>query len=191
MWISSTTFSCSLYPNQGNCAITAVLLMVRGGQNAVCVIDPCQMTSPIHILPHLCRNGWSAVVNFSKYFHMFPTKPLEWDMLGIIHMRTGKHYFYARYPMGTKQSLAASGWLGACFLHIIMDACYLCQGRPFDNTLQGFIVHKIFDPKLGEGWVLIDDTGEPVLLMWLHVDDLLLLLLLKELAKVFNIRLSV
>jgi len=72
-----------------------------------------------------------------------------------------------------------------------MDECYLCEGRPFDNTLQGFIVHKIFDPKLGEGWVLIDDTGEPVLLMWLHVDDLLLLLLLKELAKVFNIRLSV
>ena len=44
-----------------------------------------------------------------------------------------------------------------------------------DSSFPGFICNRVFDPKLGEGQVLIsDDGGTPALLLWLHVDDLLL-----------------
>ena len=56
-----------------------------------------------------------------------------------------------------------------------MDKCCLFQGRPVDSSFPGFICNRVFDPKLGEGQVLIsDDGGTPALLLWLHVDDLLL-----------------
>ena len=46
----------------------------QGGQNDVCVADPCHMTSPDHILLHLYKGGFSATLDLSKYFHMFLTK---------------------------------------------------------------------------------------------------------------------
>ena len=146
----------------------------RGGQNAACVNDPCHMTSPGHILPHLYTGGWSASIDFSKYFHMFKTLPSEYQFFGIVHPVTGRVYFYSRYPMGTRQSPAGSGRFGASFIRILLDTCPLFQGRPVDNTFQNFICHQVFDAKLGEGRVLIGSDGLPALLVWLHVDDLLL-----------------
>ena len=46
-----------------------------GGQNEVCVADPCHMTSPDHILPYLYKGGYSATLDLSKYFHLFLTNP--------------------------------------------------------------------------------------------------------------------
>ena len=76
--------------------------------------------------------------------------------------------------MVTRQSPAGSGRFGATFLQILMYKCALFQGRPVDNSFPGFICHHVFDPKLGEDRVLISDDGTSALLLWLHVDDLLL-----------------
>ena len=76
--------------------------------------------------------------------------------------------------MVTRQSPAGSGRFGATFLQILMYKCALFQGRPVDNSFPGFICHHLFDPKLGEDRVLIPDDGTPALLLWLHVDDILL-----------------
>ncbi len=145
-----------------------------GNQNEVCVGDPCMMTSPNHILPHLYEGGYSAILDMSKYFHMFNTVVGEWIYLGLLHPVTGEKYFYARLPMGTRNSPAGSGRLGACLLRHILDHCPFFQGNPVDNSLPGMTQRKVFDPVKGEGRVLIDAEGEPCCLVWLHVDDLLL-----------------
>ena len=59
-----------------------------GGQNEVCVADPCHMTSPDHILPYLYSGGFSACLDLSKYSHMFLTKPAEHKYMGLIHPGT-------------------------------------------------------------------------------------------------------
>ena len=87
-----------------------------GGQNNACVADPCQMTSPDHILPLLYNGGWSATLDISKYFHMFPTKREEKAYFGLIHPGTGQMYVYDGFPMGTQNSPGASGRFGAAFI---------------------------------------------------------------------------
>ena len=71
-----------------------------GGQNDICVNDPCHMASLSHILPHLYTKGWSMCVDFSKYFHMFKTLLGEHKYLRIVHPKTGVLYFYGKFPSG-------------------------------------------------------------------------------------------
>ena len=94
--------------------------------------------------------------------------------ISILELSTQVLYFYGQFPMVTRQSPAGSGRFGATFLQILMYKCALFQGRPVDNSFPGFICHHLFDPKLGEDRVLIPDDGTPALLLWLHVDDILL-----------------
>ena len=56
-----------------------------GGQNKVCVADPCHMTSPDHILPYLYPGGFSATLDVTIYFHTFLTRPDEHQYLGLLH----------------------------------------------------------------------------------------------------------
>ena len=86
-----------------------------GGQNKVCVADPCHMTSPDHILPYLYPGGFSATLDLSKYFHMFLTHPKEHQYLGLIHPETLDQFVYKTLPMGTRNSPGASGRFGAAF----------------------------------------------------------------------------
>ena len=75
--------------------------------------------------------------------------------------------------MGTRQSPAGSSRFGASFLQILMNKYSLFQGCPVDNSsFPGFFCHCVFDPKLGEGRVLISGDGTQALLLWFHVDDL-------------------
>ena len=73
-----------------------------GGQNDVCVNDPCHMASLNHILPHLYTKGLSVCVDFSKYFHMFKTLLGEHKYLRIVHhpKTAGVLYFYGKFPIG-------------------------------------------------------------------------------------------
>ena len=46
------------------------------------------------------------------------------------------------------------------------NKCCLFQGHPVDSSFPGVICKLVFDPKLGEGQVLIsDDGGTPALLL--------------------------
>ena len=146
-----------------------------GGQNDVCVADPCHMTSPDHILPYLYRNGFSATLDLSKYFHMFLTKPEEHKYMGITHPGTGAMHVFRTFAMGTRNSPGASGRFGAALIRIIMDTSDLFKGVVVDNSIQQYFSRKVHHPKYGEGRILIGVVdGLPVVLLWLHVDDLLI-----------------
>ena len=145
-----------------------------GGQNEVCVADPCLMTNPECILPRMYTNGFSATLDLSKYFHMFLTDPSEHQYMGLEHPGTGLTYIYRTLPMGTRNSPGASGRFGAAFLRTVMDSSDLFHGHPVDNSLQQYFSKSITHPTHGEGRVLIGSDGLPVVLIWIHVDDILI-----------------
>ena len=145
-----------------------------GGQNEVCVGDPCQMTSPDHILPQLNTGGWSGIIDASKYFHMFKTRKCEQRYLGLIHPGTHEMYVYDTLPMGTRNSPGASGRFGAAFVRFLIDKFPVFQGKPVDNSFMAYFTKKVYHPKYGEGRVLIGRDGKPAVLIWIHVDDILI-----------------
>ena len=145
-----------------------------GGQNEVCVADPCLMTNPDYILSYLYTNGFSATLDLSKYFHMFLTKASEHQYMGLEHPKIGTTYIYKTFPMGTRNSPGASGRFGAAFLRTVIDSSDLFHGTPIDNSLQQYFSQTIIHPTYGEGRVLIGSDGLPVVLIWMHVDDILI-----------------
>ena len=145
-----------------------------GRQNDVCVGDPCQMTSPDHILPHLYTGGWSGIVDASKFFHMFKTRKDEQCYLGLIHPNTHEMYIYDTLPMGTRNSPGASGRFGAAFIRLLVDTFPIFKGSPVDNSPMANFTKRVYHPEHGEGRVLVDSNGIPVVLIWMHVDDVLI-----------------
>jgi hypothetical protein len=148
--------------------------MKKGRQNEVCVSDPSHMTSVNDILPLLCPNGWSGVIDASKFFHMFRTRPDERKYMGLIHPVTGEHLWYERFPMGSTNSPGASGRFGAAFLREVIDTDSRFQGLPRDNSMESHLRGLGYDPSLGIGRILIGSDGLPALLLWIHVDDVFL-----------------
>ena len=147
----------------------------KGGQNEACIADPCHMTSPDHILSYLYKNGFSCTLDLSKYFHMFLTHPSEHKYMGLKHPGTGKTYVYRTLPMGTRNSPGASGKFGAAFIRMLMETSELFDGTPVDASVQQhFLQGGVSHPIYGEGRVLIGKDGLPAVLLWLHVDDILI-----------------
>lgn len=144
----------------------------RGGQNNVCVSDPCQMTQPHFILPYLYTRGWSCILDMSKYFHMFLTRLEEQQHLGIIHPLTKLLLAYMTFPMGTRNSPPASGRFGGAFIRLVKDTCEEFQGVKVFNTFVEGLQGLPFDPDRGLGVVLIGKDNLPALLLWLHIDDM-------------------
>ena len=146
----------------------------RGGQNDCCVPDPCIMTSPDHIIPSLYRNGWSVVLDMSKYFHTFVNCHDELPYLGLLYPGTNEPFVYDRLAMGTCNSPGGSGRLGTAFIRHVLETSPIFQGIPIDNSKIGLILGIPFDPSWGEGRILIGDDGLPAALVWIHVDDILI-----------------
>ena len=147
----------------------------RGGQNDACVADPCHMTSPDHILPYLYKKGSSCTLDLSKYFHMFLTDPAEHRYMGLKHPDGGNTYVYRTLPMGTRNSPGASGKFGAAFIRTVIETSDLFGGTPVDASIQQYFSNNgISHPTFGEGRVLLGPDGEPAVLLWLHVDDILI-----------------
>jgi hypothetical protein len=148
--------------------------MKRGHQNDCCVSDPVHLTCPDDILPRMYPGGFSAVVDASKFFHMFLTQDAERQFMGMIHPLTGVHYWYSRFPMGSRNSPGASGRFGAALLRVIQDTSEDFQGHPAQNDFVSYIRERGYNPSLGTGRVLMGVDGEPSLLIWIHVDDIFL-----------------
>ena len=143
-----------------------------GGQNSVCVADPCQMTSPDHILPHLYVGGWSTIIDVTKYFHIFPTQKDEQKYMGIIHSGTGDMYVFDTFAMVTRNSPGVLGRFGAIFLRHIIATFPEFQDTPVDNSLYKYFTKHIYHLQLGEGRALVGNDGLPVVLLWTHVEDI-------------------
>lgn len=147
----------------------------RGGQNDACVADPCHMTSPDHILPYLYKKGYSGTLDLSKYFHMFLTTPAEHKYMGLKHPGNGSTYVYRTLPMGTRNSPGASGKFGAAFIRMVIETSDLFGGEPIDASIQEYFTNNGKPhPTCGEGRLLLGPDGEPAVLLWLHVDDILI-----------------
>ena len=58
-------------PGQWRC----IADMKRGGQNTHIGKDPVHLPRVGDILPRMYTNGWTAIVDASKFFHNFPTHP--------------------------------------------------------------------------------------------------------------------
>ena len=113
----------------------------------MCVGDPCQMTSPEHILPHLYTNGWSGLVDASKFFHVFNTRDDEKKYLGLIHPRDQTLYVYDTLPMGPRNSPGASRRFGAAFFRHIIDRFPIFQGKPVDNSVMAYFSKNVYHPE--------------------------------------------
>jgi hypothetical protein len=146
--------------------------MKRGGQNDAIGKDPVYLPRVDTILPHLYTGGWSSVIDASKFFYQFKTMISERKFLGLIHPETGVHYRYRGLPMGSANSPAIAGRLGASFLRKLRERFPVFQGTPTDNTWWSQMEQRGHDPTLGHGRVLVsDDDGLGACLMWVHVDD--------------------
>jgi hypothetical protein len=145
-----------------------------GGQNEVCSSDPVHLGAPDDILPFLYTGGVSAVIDISKFFHMFPTVPAERKYMGLVHPKTGVHYWYATCPMGTRNSPGASGRFGNAFIRMLNSSCEVFRGTARRNDFLCHLAGEPFDPSMGTGRVEIQSNGRPVCRSWIHVDDILL-----------------
>jgi hypothetical protein len=147
--------------------------MKRGGQNAAVGSDPTVFPKSVMILDQLYAGGYSAVVDASKLFYNFPTRPDERPYLGCIHPRDANvHYTYQSIPMGGGNSPAIAGRHGAALLRLVRSRCPVYQGEARANTWwQHYGAGVEYDPRLGHGLVYIGDDGLPAALIWAHCDD--------------------
>jgi hypothetical protein len=145
-----------------------------GGQNDVCSSDPVHLGGPDDILPYLYTGGVSAVIDISKFFHMFATVPSERKYMGLIHPKTGVHYCYATCPMGTRNSPGASGRFGNAFMRMLVSGCALFHGKARRNDFLSRLAGEPFDPSMGTGRIEITAEGKPACRSWIHVDDIMI-----------------
>jgi hypothetical protein len=115
--------------------------------------------------------GFSAVVDASKFFHMFLTQDDEGQCMGMIDSLSGVHYWYSRLTMGSRNSPGVSGCFGASLLRVVQASSEDLQGHPDQNDFVSYICKRGYNPSLGMGRVLMGDDGEPSLLIWIHIND--------------------
>ena len=147
--------------------------MKRGGQNAYIANDPVLLPRLVDILPALCPGGYLAVVDVSKEFYHFPTRPDERPYLGLIHPSTGKHYWYRGIPMGSSSSPGVAGQGVAALLRDLLRN-EVFQGRVVVNDITNHLVDAPYRSDWPEGRFCVNARGEPVPALWIHVDDFLI-----------------
>jgi hypothetical protein len=153
-----------------------LLDMKSDGQNLVVSNDPVFLNRTSHILDQLYDGGYSAVVDASKYFYQFKTRPEDRKYLGVQHPRNLDEFLvYAGLPMSAGNSIALSGKFGLSFIPMLKSRFRVFQGTPHANCFwTGFSETGEYDSKLGYGYVLLGPDGEPAARVWAHSDDVLL-----------------
>jgi hypothetical protein len=71
-----------------------------GGQNQSVGKDTVFFNRVDNLLPYLYSDGYSAVIDASKFFYEFPTRPEDQPYLGVTHPVIGARYCYGGLPMG-------------------------------------------------------------------------------------------
>ena len=145
-----------------------------GGQNDVCLGDPMHLLQPQDILPRLYPKGYSAVIDASKYFHMFKTKEDEWKYMGVQHPGTEEWFFYATLPMGTRASPGVACRFGAGFLREVVRTSEDFRGEPVINDFASDLQGTPLNPDLGLGRMDIGQDGVPACWLAIHIDDIFL-----------------
>jgi hypothetical protein len=147
--------------------------MLRGGQNECVGQDPVFMPRVSHILDQMYTNGYSAVVDLSKFFYNFPTHADDRPYLGLLHPVSGKLYCYYGLPMGAGNSPALACRFGLAFVRMLEEKFEEFQGQSKANCYWTGFSPAGFDPTLGYGYVLTGRDGGSVHI-WVWVDDFLI-----------------
>jgi hypothetical protein len=145
--------------------------MKSGGQNEHIGKDPTHLPRARGILERLYTGGWSAVVDASKFFHNFPTRPCDRPYLGCVHPRTGQHLWYLGLPMGSAQSPSLACRYGLSMLRWLTTNETAFQGVTRENGWRSRLAGQEHDPHLGTGLVRVGHDGLPAALIWAFVDD--------------------
>ncbi|CAJ1936814.1 unnamed protein product [Cylindrotheca closterium] len=90
--------------------------MLRGGQNDCVGQDRVFMPRIAHIVDQMYTEGYSAVVDLSKFFYNFPTHPEDRPYLGLLHPKTEELLSYYGLAMGAGNSPAIACQIGLAFL---------------------------------------------------------------------------
>jgi hypothetical protein len=101
---------------------------------------------------------------------MFKTVVAERPFVGMIYSLAELEYWYDRLPMGSSNSPGISGRFGVASLRLIIDNFHEFQGCAI---LKHPLENGYYNPRMGEGCILIGLDGLPALLIWIHVDDML------------------
>lgn len=146
--------------------------MKRGGQNAHIAADPVALPRPADILRSLCEGGYTAVVDVSKEFYHFPTRDSDREYLGLIHPKTGEHYWYRGLPMGSASSPAIAGQGVAALLRDLLRHD-MFEGRVILNDVTNHLRGEPYRARWPEGRVIVGADGQPVPIIFVWVDDFL------------------
>lgn len=145
--------------------------MKEGGQNEKAANDPVYLNRPVHILDQMYTGGWTSIVDASKFFYQFKTRPEDYPYLGIIHPRTGEEYTWWNLPMGSTNSPSCAGRYGLALLRLIQEKFTSNSGHMKANCWWTGLVSQDYNPALGHGYVLTRKDGGPAVRFWVHVDD--------------------
>jgi hypothetical protein len=75
--------------------------------------------------------------------------------------------------MGSANSPAIACCIGNSSLRLLRTTSPEFQGVPIENSWRCSLAGGIYHPRYGHGRVLLGADGEPVTLVWSHVDDYL------------------
>lgn len=171
--LTTTPLFCVDKPHQPG-QLRVIADMLRGGQNQVVGADPVFLPKVTHILDSLYAEGFSAVVDASKFFYQFPTDPSDYPYLGVVHPRTLEKLVWAGLPMGSGNSPALASRFGIGFLRLLQQGFDHYQGTGRANCYwTGFQDSGSYDPTLGYGMVYTH-KGQGAVLIWVYVDDFLI-----------------
>jgi hypothetical protein len=96
--------------------------MLRGGQNECMGSDPVFLPRSNHILDQMYKEGYSTVVDASKFFYQFTTHLDDRPFLGLPRPVTGAMYAYGGLPMGAGSSPCLAGRYGLLLLRLLSVA---------------------------------------------------------------------
>ncbi|CAJ1946038.1 unnamed protein product [Cylindrotheca closterium] len=147
--------------------------MLRGGQNDCVGQDPVFMPRIAHIVDQMYTEGYSAVVDLSKFFYNFPTHPDDRPYLGLLHPKTAELLTYYGLAMGAGNSPAIACRIGLAFVRLVKEKFGVFQGEARANCYWTGLQANGFDPKLGYGFILTSNDGGAVHI-WVWVDDFLI-----------------
>jgi hypothetical protein len=119
------------------------------------------------------ENGYSAIVDTSKFFYQFPTHPEDRKYLGLLHPVTNVLYAYCGLPMGAGTSPGLACRYGLSFLHALKTRFDEFKGEGKANCWWTGFTNLEFDPEKGYSFTFESDDG-PAVLIWAWVDDFLI-----------------
>ena len=114
------------------------------------------------------------MVDASKFFYQFKTRPDDQAYLGLTHPETGEMLCWHSLPMGATASPGHAGKFGLAFLRKLKERMGYHTIAPRINCWWTGLRSGGYDPRLGHGYVLLDHQGAPAVRFWVHVDDFLI-----------------